>query len=331
MLTPTAILACIGRVYFNEGSTSFFRFVEQHAKETRPSRVTNAFGKAMIMNHTVNLKVFHTNDAVAVNYLPALLVREVVPFVGYSFMHPSDGLTPETTLLSSLFGLGEFALNLSQLLFFSPKEAGIFNHVSIGEGSKSVKPNVYANRIILWGQSFRFYLATEANEPLTCCRSVKYSTLRRSLYWTVQHNLDMSNLGNVELAILEITSTRQLREGDTIVSTKALEAGVSRLLTCLNPTKESFHCQIYPDRDVLQYLGMNLFEGGSFFFEERDSSLLVKVGDTFTAFFPGFFSLTQKVIEQPTALFKGVIKQASLLFCRVHAVLESFQYIAILA
>jgi hypothetical protein len=51
MMAPAAILRCRGRIDFDQGSPSFFRFGGQSVKEPRPRRVTDAFGKAMMMNH----------------------------------------------------------------------------------------------------------------------------------------------------------------------------------------------------------------------------------------------------------------------------------------
>ncbi len=57
MVTPAALLRRVGRIDCDELSASFFRFGGQSVKELRPGRVTDALGKAMIVNQPVHLQV----------------------------------------------------------------------------------------------------------------------------------------------------------------------------------------------------------------------------------------------------------------------------------
>nr|HET6901914.1 hypothetical protein [Ktedonobacteraceae bacterium] len=77
MVTPAAILRRIGRVDFNEGSPSFFRFGGQSFKKLRPCRVTDALGQAMIMDHAIHIQVLHTDHAETIYNLPGRLMREI--------------------------------------------------------------------------------------------------------------------------------------------------------------------------------------------------------------------------------------------------------------
>ncbi len=63
MSTLATILRRIGRIDFDQGSPSFFRFGGQSIKEVRPCRVTDALGKAMSVNHPVDVQVLHTDHA----------------------------------------------------------------------------------------------------------------------------------------------------------------------------------------------------------------------------------------------------------------------------
>lgn len=69
-------LAGIGWIYFNECSASFFRFAGQHVKEIRPGRVTDTLpkratscGKAVVMQHAVDIQIFNRNQTKLVNNL----------------------------------------------------------------------------------------------------------------------------------------------------------------------------------------------------------------------------------------------------------------------
>ena len=62
MVAPAAILRRVGRVDFDQRSASFFRFAREMIKELRPGRVTDAFGKTMIVNHPIDMQIFNTDD-----------------------------------------------------------------------------------------------------------------------------------------------------------------------------------------------------------------------------------------------------------------------------
>src|SRR5438477_13149290 len=85
--TPAACLTRIGGIDFGELASSFFRFGVQLSEECRPRGICNTFSETMIMGHTVDLQVFHTDDPVQVDDFPALLVGEVLAFPCDPFMH----------------------------------------------------------------------------------------------------------------------------------------------------------------------------------------------------------------------------------------------------
>ncbi len=80
MMTPVALLRCISRVDLDELSASFFRFAGQVRKKGRPRRITNALCQTMIVQHPIDVQIFHTDHAEAVYNLAALLMGEVVAF-----------------------------------------------------------------------------------------------------------------------------------------------------------------------------------------------------------------------------------------------------------
>jgi len=327
MTAPATILTSIGRVYFDENSTSFCRFVEHHPKETRPCRITNAFGKAMIMEHPIYMQIFDADNAVAVNYFTGMLMRKVISFELNTFMHSGNDFALFTPFLSPFFGFSKLALGFSQFFFFTPKEARIFNFGSIGKGSKGFKTDINTYRIVFFGQSLRFNFNREANVPFASARPGESSSFSLSFNWTVLGYFEMAYFGNIKPAVLKIAPTRHLGESETIVPTKTFEAGVAGFFTGLNPTEKGFDAQIYPHRYILQKLAMHTSKGWpKLFFQVGKGSLLFKTGDIFAVFFISGFTFSQKVIEQPATLFQGAIKQAALLFGRVNSKLKCFEH-----
>ena len=51
---PMAVLGGVGRVDFHQPPTSVFSFVGEHGEESRPGRVRNAFGQAVVMDHALD-------------------------------------------------------------------------------------------------------------------------------------------------------------------------------------------------------------------------------------------------------------------------------------
>ncbi len=149
MTTTAASLAGIGRIYFNERSATplwgVFRFTGQHAKETRPGRVTDIFSKAVIMQHPVDVQIFHHNKAELVDHLPVVLVGKVSSTPTDTFMDAGYNLTFSLALRRTLFGFRKVFLGCGKSLFFFSKETGIFNLLTVRKGSKGFKANVNTN------------------------------------------------------------------------------------------------------------------------------------------------------------------------------------------
>src|SRR5712692_7761959 len=94
MLTPAAILRCVGRVHFDSCSSSFFRFDEQLIKKSRPCCISNALRKTMIVRHPVDLQVFDSYHTKSVNDLATILMGEIIPSESNPLMHTGNYLLP---------------------------------------------------------------------------------------------------------------------------------------------------------------------------------------------------------------------------------------------
>jgi hypothetical protein len=328
MTTLAASLAGIGRINFDEAPASFCRFAGQHTKETRPGRVTDAFSQTMIVEHPVDLQIFHCNQPKLVDNLAAVLVREVGSTPANPLVYSGYNLALSLALTRAFRRFGKLALSFSQSCFFRSKEARVFNLLTVREGSKGFKPNINTNLSGIRRQDLRFNPFTaKANVPFAGAGTGQRDRLRLAFEGPVQLNLDMPNLTNNQGITKQLTAGRGLRKGQAIVAAKAFEAGIADFfLTGFNPPEESFHGKFEPDRYVLQDLGMDVIKRGAKQFEGWKFGLLVVQTGGFTRRFITGFALVKPMVINPTAIFELLVEQGFLAFSRPYAVFEGLSH-----
>lgn len=332
MSTFAASLAGIGRVNFNEGSASFFRFAGQHTKETRPGRVTNAFGKGVVVQHPVDVQILNRNSPELVYHLSAVLVREVGSMPPDALMHPGYNLSFGLTPWCAFNFFGKFALGLCQSRFFFSKETGVLNLLSVREGSKGFKANINTDLGRTRGQNLGFYsLTAKANIPFTCAAPGEGDGFRLAPQRSVQLNLDMPNLANYQHRAFQLNAGRGLGKGYAVIAAKPFEAGIARLLTGFNPTEEGLHGKVKPHSYILQDLGVDVGKGRTGQFKSREFTKLVILLWGFTTLFVAGFTLTKPVVKEPTAIFKLSIKQGFLLSGGPYSVFERLSHTNIIS
>jgi hypothetical protein len=322
----------VGRINFEECPASFCRFAGQHIKKVRPGRVTDAFGKTVIVQHSVDREVFYRNKTKLVDNLSAVLMGKVGPAPPNALMHPGDYLTFGFALGCAFFSFGQFTLGFCQRFFFFSKEPGISNLLTIREGSKGFKPNVNTNLTRIFREYVRFNpFATEANIPFASTTFGERDSFDLTFDRTVEFNFDVTNLANNQGRVFQFAAGGGLGKGYRVVTAKTLKAGITRFLSRFNPPKESFQGKFEPDRYILQDLGMNLTERRSFNFKKRQLSLLVIQADAFAGFFINAFALAKPVIVQPATIFKLLFEQGFLAFGRPYSEFERLSHTNILS
>ena len=166
MSTLTAGLTRIGRIDFDSSSASFFRFAEQLLKKPSPRGVSNAFGKTVVVNHAVDLQVFHTDHAETINDLTACLMGEVVTSEGDPLMHTGHRFAMLASLSCALCQLTVLALYTGQSFLFFAKEARVSDLFPGGERSERLESHVYAHLGRSLRQALRLALYRKADVPL---------------------------------------------------------------------------------------------------------------------------------------------------------------------
>ncbi len=256
VMTPAALLTGVGGVHFDKRPASFFRFARQFVKKPCPRGIVNAFRKTMIVGHPIDLQVFHTNDAKAIDNATAFLVREVVTAEGDALMHTGDDFALLLALGRAFGQLGVCALNLGKSFLFLAEKPGVLNRFARRQGSKGLESDINPDVRIRWLKALGFTFDRETHVPLAGAALVDGTGFHRARDGPVTDHLDRANLGERDAVIMGETEPT-LREGETIIAVCATEAREARLLSCLTASKKGFEGQINPHGDILQDLRMN--------------------------------------------------------------------------
>ncbi len=331
MVTPAAILRCIGRINFDELSASFFRFAGQFPEKFRPGGICNALCQTMIVNQTVHMQVFYANRTETVDDLSTLLMGEIVTPERNPLMYPGYYLAMFPSLSCAFGKLTMFAVDFRQCLFFLAKKAGIGYLFSIAERGKGLQANVYAHLGRHFGQAFRFALTGERDVPLPCRATADSTGSDVALDGTVIDHLDRTNLGKCHAIIMRDAEAR-LWEGETIVSALALKPRKPRRVRSFSDAPEKgFESQINAHGDVLQDLRMDLFQGKTFLFQHRKCVNVSVARQACTSLLIGLFAMGEQVVIQPTALFQGLVELVKLFLGWVDPILKHFMHTYIVA
>lgn len=330
MSARATVLRGIGRVHSDQFAASLCRFATQLIEECRPCRIRYAFCQAVIMNHPVHMQVFYTDRSKLVDDPTGVLVCEVLTTPLRAFMDSCYYLAFVVSLFGSLLSFGEFALSFSQGFLFFAKKAGVSNLLPIGEGCKRLEPDINTNLIGIVRQSLGFDLTGKAGVPLACGGPGDSAGFGSPSHRPMKFDLDVSNLGEDKFPILDLASTRDLGEGDAIVSAIALETWVSWVFTSFYPSEESLIGQIDTHSHVLQNLGVDIFEGRPLLFQDRIGLLLLIARETIASLLIDALAFLKQMVIEPTTLFKGLVKQSFLLLCGKDSILKHFKHAHIL-
>ena len=66
-------------------------FVFQHPKERTPRNIRNVFREFMILEHSLHVQIFDSDDLVIAHQFRRFFVQEVSADIHYLFVHDSDG------------------------------------------------------------------------------------------------------------------------------------------------------------------------------------------------------------------------------------------------
>ena len=326
MSTRATILRRIRRVNLAELPTSFFRFAGQLGEKGRPCRITDTFRKAMVVQHPIDVQVFHADDPKAVYNLSGRLMREIVPFELHPFVNTGYHLTMFATLWRSLCQFGMLALNSCQRFLFTAKETRVLDCFCIGESRKGLESNIKTYLFGAFGQALGVTLTRKGDGPLACTALVKGRRFDCATYRTVELHLDRANLRQRDTMIMRDGETR-LRIGETVIASRAFETRISWFLASFDSPKERLYAEVNPHRHILQHLGMNHVEGRTLFFQDRIGGLLPIATQALSLKLIRTRAVLKQVVIEPSALFKRHVQHSKLFLGWVDTILKVLSHV----
>jgi hypothetical protein len=327
MTTPRAVLTRVGWVDQYDLPTSFFRFVGSETYQLTPGCVRDAFGQTMVVDHHRRLQILEDDRVVLVDETPTQLVCEVGSSVGNSFMNAGNGFSAEAALGRSFLGLGKPSLNLRQRFFFFPKESGVGNLFALIISDEALQPEIEADGPFSRWQRLCLHVSREVDEPLTCGRSTDCGGLDPTLNRPVEVQSEITNLPDLERVPIQDGAAGILGEGKAVVTVTATKAGVAGLAACFDSTEERLESQVQAVLDVLENLGMDVFDPGMLSLPPWKQFVGVVKTQIFLSLFPGAFPGLQRLIVNPSTDTQPTAKNTSLAFLGIQPVFESFNHV----
>ncbi len=329
MVAPATILCRVGRVDFDELSASFCRFARELFKELRPCRITDAQRKAMIVNHTIDMQIFNTDDSKLIDDLSRVLVREVLAPPPDSFVDTRNHLAMAAPFFRAFFQFRVFALDLCQCLFLLTKEARVGNLFPAGKGCKGFQTHINPNGVRIFWQPLSFMLNRKGDVPFARRGAMNGAGFERAFDRAMIHHFERANLGKTDPIVMG-DAEPTLRIGETIIAVVSLKTREAGFFARLAASKEGFEGQIETNRNVLQDLRMHSTHGWALLFQNRIRLELLKAGQRNTIALVAGLTHFEQMIIQKTALFKMSIKRSLLFFCRIDPVAKVFMHACIL-
>ncbi len=290
-------------------STSTFRLVERELYESPPGYIGDApvDDFVSVRLHILNIQLFKYHQPEAIDQFAAFLVGEVVAPIVRALV----GVKQRLDCLTA------FGTAFGQLLFLTLKPGDVtrvFLHpalaldlLTIGKHSKGFQAQVNAHHLARNGQGVSFNFAGEANVPFADA-ALNRDRFDVAPHGTVQNNLHVANLRQSQHSILQRRAVAVLRVGDAIVSPIAFEAWIARLVARFHTTKEGLKGKINAHLNVLQHLGVYLFEFRPFRLprgEHPGSGIVVQA---FATLLVSILAGSQRAIVDEAAQLKRLLK-----------------------
>ena len=317
-----ASLRCVSGVYFNQRTTSVFSFVRKIVKELPPCHIENAFGKAVVVNHPVNVQVFNGDDTSLVDKVPAKLVSEVGTPVCSTLLDMRNDFASLGSLRRPLRLFTHSSLSFSKSLFSGTKETGIVDDLARRKSGETRKSDINTHSFFRFWKRIIGDFTAKRHEPLASAGTSDTAGLDVPFEGAVVNNLNIANLGKRNGRIAN--GIPALWVTKAIIPSSAAETGVSRLLARFNSAEESLKSKVNPDSHVLENLTVDTGKRWSIPFQGRQSLNLSVESKGLVVIFPSYLTLFQKVIVKPATLVECLEHKSLLFVGRIQSVLESY-------
>ncbi len=265
--------------------------------------------------HFLDVQVCAGHDLILVDQPPTELVRKVLAAIRDAVMN----------VLHHTFVLAVFRCGLRQHALVLAKEAPVLDLLASRKGSEVSQAHVNTNDLMCRREQVGLKLDDETGIPVTEGISLNNQPFDLALDATMQLDLDVADLAEVELAIIgETKAIPGLLVGEGLVPV-ALEARIARFLSLLAAAKEMLESQIDALLGLLQRLGESPRQPGIFLFPLSQHLVGIIQRERFLPILPSITANLQRLVVDPTAGIERDLHRCPLSLARVDSVLESFR------
>jgi len=321
--TLTACNRSFVRRNFHNLATSFFRFVCEIPKESSPRSIINVLGEVGMSDHAFDIQIFNSNVTIFLNKKSGKFMKKIIPLICNEFVQFSDIESSFSSVSRAFDFPAQSSLQDFQTPFRCNEIARIFYLCSIRESSKVFKPDIDTNFIVGKFVFLRFNknFTTENSKPFSCWRSLDSKRLDFALNGSMQNNLNIANLGNMEFTIYESVSV--LRISYTLVTPEGFEAGESGpAFSRFYSSKKVLKCFVNSVGNILENLAMNTFEFRIFSFKFSNNFVHVKLTNGFFVILVFVNPCFKKFVIEKTSNRKIFFKSNNLSRIRIQTIFE---------
>ena len=322
--TPAASFGCVVRVNQHTFSASLFRFVLNVLCKLIPSRIRDAFGQAVVLEHLLAVNLFESDYTIFVDQPSRKFMCKVLAAVGNFFMNVSNDLSPFGSFRSAFLCFGQSALSTCKSFLISTKETWIRDFLTVRESGETFQSNVDTNGFARIWQRLRFYLASKVGVPIANRVAANSQRFDLPLNRSVQNKFYAADFGDIENVTFHGKS--KLLEREAVISSVSLKAWITRFITCLDTAKESLESQINTLLDILENLRIYLVQLRLFLLPIGEHIVGYIQRYRFLFLLPGILTGGQRFVVNPSAQFQCVGKDSSLMFCWIHPILKGFTH-----
>jgi hypothetical protein len=325
--TTRAILTRVGRVDLDDGSTSFFRFVDREDPDQTPGSVRNAFRQAMVLDHALDVEFLKHDNATAVHESSTDSVSEIQSTVSDALVDLGYGFSSEGSGRSSFRLPRELPLSSFEVMFIGSQKPGVPNHLTLVRGQEVFEARVQANG---GGRGFEylgFHGSDETHEPLARRGPRDGRGLDGTDHRSVEVELEVTDALNPQDRTLQNRSPGVLGPAQTIVPKAVPEPREPRVRGLgFGPLEETLESPVYPELRVLKDLTVDFPEFRFLLFPAGQESVGIEQPESGLVLFPRGFPDLQGLVVGPTTEIEPMTQLCPLNLGAVETIAESFNH-----
>lgn len=322
--TTRAYLTGIPRVYLPYCSASFFRFAEQDVDEGIPRSVSNAFSKVVILQETLSVKIFHSDEVIPFHKVSGNVVGGITALIGDVLMKSLEFQNSFTSTVRAFLSASHFTLKSSELPFRLAQIFGRSKELTIRSSYQIANTHVKTHKCSCWLKEFRDVFHRKA-DVVSISLPFDDSCFDDAVNRAMQPDFDVANMLDIQGFAFDSDAVI-VGELHRVKPVTSFESWVSGCFTGFHSTKERPKCFVQSAESALRGTEVGLLVIFVRFSGYLVRSGLLAVGNRFFAFFPGGLSSSKGVIIDMSVRLKRSFNCLNLFVVWIQSVFVCFQH-----